>query len=91
MIGYLEGISIEDAKEEGLQRCYLRGHPDARLWLPGDRHAAHGGRWVRLVVQEVYWMGGFGDRHWIGWFDREEWAGVTEREWRAVRLPGEKD
>ncbi len=33
--------------------CYLRRHPDARLWLPGDEHAAHAGRWVRLVVRRI--------------------------------------
>lgn len=91
MIGYLEEMSIRDAEETGVVACYLRRHPDARLWLPGDEHAAHTGRWVRLVVREVYWMGGFGDRHWIGWFDREEWNAVREGEWGAVRLPGEKD
>ncbi len=91
MIGYLEEVPVREAEESGLVACYLRRHPDARLWLPGDEHAAHAGRWVRLVVQEVYWMGGFGDRHWIGWFEREEWNKVREEDWGAVRLPGERD
>lgn len=90
MIGYLEEVSLRDAQDTGIVACYLRAHPDARLWLPGDEHAAHGGRWLRLRVQEVYWMGGFGDRHFIGWLDVGQWRGVTEEEWRAVRLPGEK-
>lgn len=90
LIGHVEEIPLEEARDNGLVNCFLRAHPDARLWLPGDKHAAHPGRWVRMVVEEVYWMGGFGDRHWIGWFDIQEWRNVERKEWEAVRLPGEQ-
>jgi hypothetical protein len=46
---------------------------------------------VRLVVQEVYWIGGFGDRAYIGWIPVDEWKGVTREEIEACRLPGEKE
>ncbi len=90
MLGYLEEIPLQEAEETGVVKCYLGVHPDARWWLPGDRHAAHGGRWVRMVVREIYWMGGFGDRALIGWLDPEEWKRVGREEWERVRLPGEK-
>jgi Pyridoxamine 5'-phosphate oxidase len=90
-IGYTEEIPVKQAEQTGIVGCFLKTHPDAKWWLPGDEGAAHGGRWVRLVVQEVYWLGGFGDRAFIGWLDPEEWKGVQERELRGVRLPGEKE
>jgi len=46
---------------------------------------------VRLVVREVYWVGGFGDRAFIGWIPVEQWRGVTREEMDRVRLPGEGD
>lgn len=91
MVGFLDEVAVPEAEAAGLVACYLEKHPDARLWLPGDEGAAHAGRWLRLVVQEVYWMGGFGDRNWIGWFDLDEWRAVGKAEWDAVRLPGERD
>lgn len=42
-------------------------------------------------MQEVYWVGGFGDRAYIGWIPREVWANVTREEVEGVRLPGEKE
>lgn len=41
-------------------------------------------------MQEIYWVGGFGDRAYIGWIPREVWANVTVEEVEGVRLPGEK-
>ncbi|KAH6855162.1 pyridoxamine 5'-phosphate oxidase-domain-containing protein [Chaetomium sp. MPI-CAGE-AT-0009] len=68
--------------------CYVKSHPDARYWLPGNRiHEAH---FVRLVVEQVYWVGGFGDRAYIGWIPVAEWKNVTREEWQKARLPGEK-
>ena len=89
LIGYLEEIPLEDAERQGLVECFTAKHRDAKLWLPGDRGAAHAGRWMRMVVQEVYWVGGFGDRAYIGWLDIGEWRSVGRKEWTDVRLPGE--
>lgn len=92
LLGYLEPITTEastdDDKVAALQSCFLKYHPDARYWLPGNR--IHESEWVRLVVTQVYWIGGFGDRAYIGWIPVDEWKNVTRTEWEAVRLPGEK-
>lgn len=88
LLGHLEEISAEDVKEEGLASCFVKTHPDAVAWLPGNR--IHESRWVRLVVEEVYWIGGFGDRAYIGWIPVEEWRNVTKEEVDACTLPGEK-
>lgn len=94
LLGYLEPIPTpdddddDDGAAEALRACFLRSHPDARYWLPGNR--IHESAWVRLVVTQVYWIGGFGDRAYIGWIPAEEWHNVTRDEWEAVRLPGEK-
>jgi hypothetical protein len=70
LLGHLEPIQGGDGASE-LARCYVRSHPDARYWLPGNKiHESH---FVRLVVEQVYWVGGFGDRAYIGWIPVEEW------------------
>ncbi|KAL9106628.1 MAG: hypothetical protein Q9227_008348 [Pyrenula ochraceoflavens] len=89
LLGYLEEIPLSEARKNGIVECYTEVHPDSRLWLPGDRKAAHQGAWMRLIVQEVYWIGGFGDVAYIGWLDSIEWKAVTKKEWQNVRLPGE--
>jgi hypothetical protein len=75
LIGHLEPIKGGDDREgevgSSLARCYVKTHPDAKYWLPGNRiHEAH---FVRLVVEQIYWVGGFGDRAFIGWIPVEEW------------------
>ncbi|KIW17282.1 hypothetical protein PV08_04473 [Exophiala spinifera] len=90
MIGYLEEMSAEEVESQGIPSCFTKIHGDSVMWLPGRKWAAHKGLWMRMVVREVYWIGGFGDRNYIGWFDRDEWRGVKEEEWANVRLPGEK-
>jgi hypothetical protein len=88
LLGYLEKIPEAEVSAKELRKCFLKPHPDARFWLPGNNiHESH---WVRLVVQDVYWVGGFGDRAYIGWIPVEEWMNVTRSEWEEVRLPGEK-
>lgn len=86
--GYLERMSKEDIKDAEVEKCFTKYHPEAKIWSPGND--IHESWWARLVVKEVYWFGGFGDRAWIGWLDPKEWAGVTEEEIEAIRLPGEK-
>jgi hypothetical protein len=88
LLGYLEKIPDAEVSEKELEKCFLRPHPDAKYWLPGND--IHVSEWVRLVVQEVYFFGGFGDRAYIGWIPVEDWRKVTEHEWQAIRLPGEK-
>ncbi|KAK4996220.1 hypothetical protein LTR66_004111 [Elasticomyces elasticus] len=88
LIGHLESIDPAVVEKEGLTSCWLKYHSDSVAWLPGNRiHESH---WVRLVVDEVYWIGGFGDRAYIGWIPVEEWRNVTREEVEECRLPGEK-
>ncbi|ESZ98447.1 hypothetical protein SBOR_1109 [Sclerotinia borealis F-4128] len=88
ILGYLEPIPTSSTQEEELRTCFVDTHPDAKYWLPGNH--IHHSEWVRLVVQEIYWVGGFGDRAYIGWIPIEEWRSVERKEWEGVRLVGEK-
>ncbi|KAK4236309.1 pyridoxamine 5'-phosphate oxidase-domain-containing protein [Achaetomium macrosporum] len=92
LIGHLEPIEGGDDRKgevgSKLAKCFVKSHPDAKYWLPGNRiHESH---FVRLAVEQIYWVGGFGDRAFIGWIPVEEWQNVTREEWQKVRLPGEK-
>ncbi|KAK6956342.1 hypothetical protein Daesc_001619 [Daldinia eschscholtzii] len=86
LLGYIEKIDAADAK--ALSSCFVDTHPDSKYWLPGNE--IHESEFVRLVVTQIYWVGGFGDRAYIGWIPVEEWKNVTRKEWESVRLPGEK-
>ena len=88
LIGHVEALSPRDIEEDDVRSCFLRSHPDAEAWTPGNK--IHESWWARLVVEEIYWIGGFGDRAYIGWIPVTEWRGVTEHEVRNARLVGEK-
>jgi hypothetical protein len=88
LLGYLEKIQKNEVESLQLGKCFTKTHPDAKYWLPGN--SIHVSEWVRLVVQDVYWIGGFGDRAYIGWIPVDEWKNVTRKEWENIRLPGEK-
>ncbi|KAG9248632.1 pyridoxamine 5'-phosphate oxidase-domain-containing protein [Calycina marina] len=87
LVGYLEKIPENEVKSLALTQCFTKAHKDAKYWLPGNH--IHFSEWVRLVVKEVYWIGGFGDRAYIGWIPIEEWQSVTREEWEKVKLPRE--
>jgi hypothetical protein len=89
LVGYLEDISAKDVLTKAVPACFVKYHPDAAGWLPGN--PIHESKWVRLVVQDIYWIGGFGDRAYIGWIPLDEWQSVTRKEIDEIRLPGEKD
>ncbi|KAI1852025.1 hypothetical protein JX265_008170 [Neoarthrinium moseri] len=84
LIGYLEKVPTTPF----LSGCFVKAHPDAKYWLPGNR--IHESEFVRLVVQQIYWIGGFGDRAYIGWLDPADWKNITREDWENVKLPGEK-
>ncbi|KAK1255796.1 hypothetical protein MKX07_008055 [Trichoderma sp. CBMAI-0711] len=88
LIGYLEPIKPSIKEAVRLASCYTSKHPDAKYWLPGN--PIHASEWARLVVTQVYWIGGFGDRAYIGWIPVEEWRNVTQEQWQGIQLPGEK-
>ncbi|KAI9867185.1 MAG: hypothetical protein M1813_009463 [Trichoglossum hirsutum] len=88
LLGHLERIPARELADGAVQECFVGVHGDARAWTPGNR--IHKSEWVRLVVDAVYWVGGFGDRAYIGWIPVEEWRGVTVEEISRARLPGER-
>ncbi|KAL8741351.1 MAG: hypothetical protein Q9190_006035 [Brigantiaea leucoxantha] len=87
LVGHIEPVSVDDVRDSGIDECFLNRHPDAKAWQPGN--AIHESWWAKLVVEELYWIGGFGDRAYIGWIPIEEWRGVTQEEVAAARLRGE--
>ena len=88
LLGYLEPIQPGPVEALRLSTCFVGKHRDAKYWLPGN--AIHEASWARLVVTQVYWVGGFGDRAYIGWIPIEEWKNVTKEDWSSIKLPGEK-
>lgn len=88
LVGHLERIEKQEVERWNVSGCFEEKHPDARAWLPGNR--IHESWWGRLAVEEVYWIGGFGDRAYIGWIPVDEWRTVTDREVEECRLVGEK-
>lgn len=88
LIGHLESMTEEEVEEKEIAKCYTSVHPDAKYWLPGG--GGHAAEWARLVVDQVYFVGGFGDRAYIGWIDPEDFKSVTAEEWQSIELPGEK-
>lgn len=85
--GHLEIIGNEEIVWDLIPACFLKQHPDSIVWQPGND--IHTSRYMRFVVEHVYWFGGFGDRARIGWLPIDEWRNVTMEEIAAMRLPGE--
>lgn len=88
LVGYIEPIPAAEVESSMVENCFLARHPDAEAWLPGNK--IHESWWGRLVVRDVYWIGGFGDRAYIGWIPAAQWRGVNEMEMEQARLVGEE-
>jgi hypothetical protein len=86
LIGEVEKINPDDGMR--IAECYAKYHPDSVLWMPGNK--IHESFWMRLVVKEVYWLGGFGDRAYIGFIPIDVWKNISQKEISEVRLPGEE-
>ncbi len=89
LVGHIEPLSRKEVEGNDIKSCFLAEHPDAELWTPGND--IHESWWARLVVEQVYWFGGFGDRAYIGWIPADVYRAITEDEVEAARLVGEKD
>ncbi|KAK4569550.1 hypothetical protein LTR86_003313 [Recurvomyces mirabilis] len=87
--GYLEPISAKDLAVGLIPACFLQQHPDSIYWQPGND--IHTSQYMRLVVEHIYWFGGFGDRARIGWLPIDEWKNVTMGEVASARLPDAKE
>ncbi|TGZ84608.1 hypothetical protein EX30DRAFT_300967 [Ascodesmis nigricans] len=64
LIGKLEKVDADSDEAEELKKCYIRRHPDAKWWTPGNK--IHDSYWVKFKVEKVYWIGGFGNVQQIG-------------------------
>ncbi|KAL5341515.1 pyridoxamine 5'-phosphate oxidase-domain-containing protein [Aspergillus crustosus] len=101
LFGYTEEFEtpVPSTTEAALRSCYVGAHPDSQVWLPGQPGSPHSSFWAKLVVTQVYWIGGFGGFQQIGWMNVTEWNGIRRekslpgigdgRGWQDVRLPGE--
>ncbi|POS82850.1 hypothetical protein EPUL_006844, partial [Erysiphe pulchra] len=88
LFGYLERIDVAEVEELSIKECFTKTHPDAKIWLPGNK--IHTSDWQRFVVENIYWIGGFGDRAYIGWIPVDLWKNVWDEDIERARLPGEK-
>lgn len=86
--GHIEPIDTRGFNGFKIAQCFIRKHPDSVYWQPGT--GAHTSHYARFVVENIYWLGGFGDRARIGWLSLEEWQSVTQAEIDECRLPGEE-
>ncbi|KAL5507160.1 hypothetical protein ACEPAH_6616 [Sanghuangporus vaninii] len=66
LIGNVTILDTQLAVDSGIQDCYLQQHPDARFWLPDDPDGAHEAFWARFDPHNVFFVGGFGNKHYIG-------------------------
>ena len=77
----------EDEDQNPVQSCFLRKHPDARLWTPGNK--IHESFWMRFEISSVFWVGGFGNVAYIGWIPVEMYQAVDiTREFEAEEKGG---
>ena len=51
-----------------ISECFFLKHPTARRWEVSSDF-----RFYRLVVEKLYYDGGFGDEHFTGWIEGEEY------------------
>ncbi|KAL6450340.1 hypothetical protein SBY92_002275 [Candida maltosa Xu316] len=60
-----------DKRRIDLEKCFLKRHPDASMWLPGNYLSPHKSHWAKFTVDGVQLIGGFGDRAYIGEVDAD--------------------
>ena len=89
LIGHIQRLSEHEVNDHGIQSCFLKRHPEADAWTPGN--PIHESWWGKLVVERIYWIGGFGDRAYIGWIPKEIYQAVTAAEVDQARLVGEDE
>ena len=69
LYGELQKVDESNTDIAALEKCFLTRHPDAKWWLPSRKNAPHKAHWVKLNVDKVCMIGGFGDRAFIGTID----------------------
>ena len=66
LLGVLE--LVPDEELSSARATYLRKHPESAAWIEFSDFSLY-----RLVVQDVYVVGGFGNTHYIGWVGAEQY------------------
>lgn len=65
--GELKDIDLEDSTTyAALEKCFISRHPDAKWWLPSNPISPHKTHFAKFEVNEIFIIGGFGDRAYIG-------------------------
>lgn len=77
------------AERLALEQCFRERHPDSVWWFPRDVPLVHTTHWAKFVVDEVYMVGGFGDRAYIGPIEGELYHGAEEYDAGAA-CPGRR-
>lgn len=88
LFGHIEvyDTSIQSTEVGEISKCFLRYHPDAKAWAPGSPQSPHRAVWVKLVVDRIYAVGGFGDEHRIGWIGLEQFRKAKSSSGQLPRL-----
>lgn len=69
LLGTLEPVPEEEL--EAARITYLKKHPKAQAWIYFSDFTLY-----RMVVEDVYVVGGFGNSHYIGWISPEQYLSV---------------
>lgn len=69
--GELKEVSKNPEEMLKLRKCFLDRHPDSKWWLPSNLILPHKTHWAKIIVSDIYMVGGFGDRAYIGPIDGE--------------------
>ncbi|OWB84169.1 transcription factor activity, RNA polymerase II transcription factor binding protein [[Candida] boidinii] len=68
-------VPVDVSEDISLRECFSKRHHDSVFWFPGSK--VHSSHWTKFEVEEVYFVGGFGDRAYIGEIPVEEYLNAT--------------
>lgn len=70
--GHLKDVEYENPLDyAALEKCFVSRHPDAKWWLPSNPISPHKTHFIKFEVEDIFIIGGFGDRAYIGPVDSE--------------------
>jgi hypothetical protein len=49
-----------------LEQCFKKEHPESSAWFPGSSNTVHNSAWTEFLVDDGYFVGGFGGYAYIG-------------------------
>lgn len=69
LLGHL--VAVQDSELEAARDIYLQKHPLSKAWITFSDFIMY-----RMVVEDVYVVGGFGNEHYIGWISPAQYLAV---------------